>query len=69
MTGQLASGAFASGALVFVIVILGVAWTALWIWLAVVAIQFLRIGTKAFYRYLALTERPQQPEQPKQQSR
>lgn len=58
------SGAFASGALVFAVVILGSAWTALWIWLATVAVQYLRLGAKAFRRYLLVTEqqRPPAPE-------
>ena len=58
---QLASGGFASGATVFILAALGIAWTAFNIWLIVIAIQFGRAGTQAFRRYLAMTERPQQP--------
>ena len=53
---QLASGGFASGATVFVLAALGIAWTAFNIWLIVIAIQFGRAGTQAFRRYLAITE-------------
>jgi hypothetical protein len=37
------------------ILAIGIAWTALWVWLVVVAIQYLRIVTKAAHRYLDLT--------------
>ena len=57
MNAAAASTGFSGAALIW-IVIAGLIWLAVcafWIWLAVVAIQYLRVVTKAAHRYLDLT--------------
>ena len=49
-------GPLISGVIGFAIVIIGSAIAAFYIWLAIIAIQFLRWGRKAFERYVTLTE-------------
>jgi hypothetical protein len=59
VTGLASSGGNALGiGLTLFIVVLGLAWTVFLVWLAVIAIQFGRSGTRAFRRYVEVTPPP-----------